>query len=77
MHAWNLFGLVQVLVHGRKIPVSEMCQKIDAVDEVAIRRVAARVFGPRSPAKATVVVMGREDVGDYRGVLRKYGLAEA
>ena len=54
-----------------------MCDKIDAVDNVAIRRVAARLFGPRSPAKATMVVMGREDVGDYRGVLRKYGLAEA
>ncbi|KAI0800639.1 Metalloenzyme, LuxS/M16 peptidase-like protein [Fomes fomentarius] len=67
----------QVLVHGRKVPVSEMCEKIDAVDNTAIRRVAARVYGPRSTAKATVVAMGREDVGDYRGVLRKYGLAEA
>ncbi|KAI1793122.1 Metalloenzyme, LuxS/M16 peptidase-like protein [Ganoderma leucocontextum] len=67
----------QVLVHSRKIPVSEMCEKIDAVDNAIIHRVAARLFGPRSPAKASVVVMGREDVGDYRGVLRKYGLAEA
>ena len=65
------------MVHGRKIPVSEMCEKIDAVDNATIRRVAARLFGPRSPAKASVVVMGREDVGDYRGVLNKYGLAEA
>ncbi|KAH9849245.1 LuxS/MPP-like metallohydrolase [Lenzites betulinus] len=67
----------QVLVHGRKIPVSEMCEKIDAVDDATIRRVAARLFGPRTSARATVVVMGREDVGDYRGVLRKYGLADA
>ncbi|KAI0640036.1 LuxS/MPP-like metallohydrolase [Trametes polyzona] len=67
----------QVLVHGRKIPVSEMCDKIDAVDDAAIRRVAARLFGPRTSARASVVVMGREDVGDYRGVLRKYGLADA
>ncbi|TBU62598.1 Metalloenzyme, LuxS/M16 peptidase-like protein [Dichomitus squalens] len=67
----------QVLVHNRKIPVSEMCDKIDAVDAMTVRRVAARLFGPRSAAKASVVVMGREDVGDYRGVLRKYGLAEA
>ncbi|KAI0368833.1 LuxS/MPP-like metallohydrolase [Pilatotrama ljubarskyi] len=67
----------QVLVHGRKIPVSEMCDKIDAVDNATIRRVAARLFGPRTKARATVVVMGREDVGDYRGVLRKYGLADA
>ncbi|OJT14395.1 Mitochondrial-processing peptidase subunit alpha [Trametes pubescens] len=67
----------QVLVHGRKIPVSEMCEKIDAVDDAALRRVAARLYGPRTSARASVVVMGREDVGDYRGVLRKYGLADA
>lgn len=67
----------QVLVHGRKIPVSEMCEKIDAVDDATLRRVAARLFGPRTSARASVVVMGREDVGDYRGVLRKYGLADA
>ena len=53
-----------------------MCEKIDTVDNATIRRVGARLFGPRSPAKASVVVMGREDIGDYRGVLRKYGLAE-
>ncbi|KAI0828882.1 LuxS/MPP-like metallohydrolase [Trametes gibbosa] len=67
----------QVLVHGRKVPVSEMCEKIDAVDDATIRRVAARLFGPRTSARASVVVMGREDVGDYRGVLHKYGLADA
>ncbi|KAI0652482.1 LuxS/MPP-like metallohydrolase [Trametes meyenii] len=67
----------QVLVHGRKVPVSEMCDKIDAVDALTIRRVAARIYGPRTPARASVVVMGREDVGDYHEVLRKYGLAEA
>ncbi|KAI0654512.1 LuxS/MPP-like metallohydrolase [Cubamyces menziesii] len=67
----------QVLVHGRKVPVSEMCEKIDAVDGETIRRVAARIFGPRSAARPTVVVMGREDVGDYREALRTYGLADA
>ncbi|PIL31381.1 transporter [Ganoderma sinense ZZ0214-1] len=67
----------QVLVHGHKIAVSEMCEKIDAVDSATLRRVAARLFGPHSAAKASVVVMGWEDIGDYRGVLRKYGLAEA
>ncbi|KAJ3480420.1 hypothetical protein NLI96_g8367 [Meripilus lineatus] len=64
----------QILVHNRKIPVSEMCDKIDEVDQAAIRRVAARIFGPESKNKATVVCMGREDVGDYGGVLRKYGV---
>ncbi|KAI0778798.1 LuxS/MPP-like metallohydrolase [Trametes elegans] len=67
----------QVLVHGRKIPVSEMCEKIDAVDKPTIRRVAARLFGPRTNARATIIVSGKEDVGDYREVLHKYALADA
>ena len=65
-----------MLVHGRKIPVSEMCDKIDAVDIGTIRTVAARLFAPGTKtAKPTVLVMGHEDIGDYAGVLRKYGLA--
>jgi len=67
----------QILVHNRKIPVSEMCDKIDEVDHQAIRRVAARIFGPDNKNKATVVCMGREDVGDWSGVLRKYGVGGA
>lgn len=62
------------MVHGRKIPVSEMCDKIDEVDQAAVRRVASRIFGPETKNKATVVCMGREDVGDYGGVLKKYGV---
>jgi mitochondrial-processing peptidase subunit alpha len=52
-----------------------MCDRIDEVTPDAIRRVAARVFGPESGNRATVVVMGHEDVGDYKGVLRKYGVS--
>ena len=70
-------GVRQLLVHNRKIPVSEMCDRIDEVTPDSLRRVANRVFGPDSGNKATVVVMGQEDVGDYRGVLRKYGVAGA
>ncbi|KAI8990623.1 LuxS/MPP-like metallohydrolase [Trametes punicea] len=67
----------QVLVHGRRVPIAEMCEKIDSLDIAKMRQVAGRLFGPSTPARATVVVMGREDVGDYRSVLRKYGLADA
>ncbi|CDO73014.1 hypothetical protein BN946_scf185007.g68 [Trametes cinnabarina] len=66
----------QILVHGRKVPVSEMCEKIDAIEGSQIRKVAARIFGPRTLTSATVIVQGREDVGDYRSVLHKYGLAD-
>jgi mitochondrial-processing peptidase subunit alpha len=65
----------QILIHGRKIPVSEMCDRIDEVTPDDIRRVAGRVFGMESKNKATVVAMGHEDVGDYKATLRKYGVS--
>ncbi|KAL5533717.1 hypothetical protein ACEPAG_177 [Sanghuangporus baumii] len=67
----------QVLVHNRKIPVSEMCDRIDEVTAEDIRRVAHRVFGPDVAKSATIVAMGREDVGDWRSVLRKYSVGGA
>ncbi|KAF8527449.1 mitochondrial processing peptidase [Hysterangium stoloniferum] len=70
----------QILVHNRKVPVTEMCDRIDEVTEVDIRRVAARVFGPGSRdapgAKATIVTMGSEDVVDWKSTLQKYGVGE-
>lgn len=50
---------------------------IDEVDQATIRRVAARIFGPESQNHATVVCMGREDVGDWRAQIQKYGLGGA
>ncbi|KAK7695064.1 hypothetical protein QCA50_002253 [Cerrena zonata] len=38
----------QVLVHNRKVPVSEMCDKIDEVDQKAISRVGCSYFWPRA-----------------------------
>ncbi|OBZ79274.1 Mitochondrial-processing peptidase subunit alpha [Grifola frondosa] len=64
----------QVLVHDRKVPVSEMCDKINEVTPESLRRVATRIFGPDSSSKPTVVCMGREDIGDWRATVRKYGL---
>lgn len=54
-----------------------MCERIDEVDQATIRRVAQRVFGPELRSNATIVVMGREDVGDWRAQLRKYGVGGA
>ncbi|EMD32563.1 hypothetical protein CERSUDRAFT_161496 [Gelatoporia subvermispora B] len=67
----------QILVHNRKVPVSEMCEQIDAVDSDRIRRAAARIFSPDTAKKATVIVMGREDVGDYSKTFKKYGVGGA
>ncbi|TFK41853.1 Metalloenzyme, LuxS/M16 peptidase-like protein [Crucibulum laeve] len=67
----------QVLVHNRKVPVTEMTQKIDEVDPEKIREVAARIFGPESGNKATVVCMGHEDAGSWGETFTKYGIAGA
>lgn len=63
----------QILVHGRKIGVDEMCEKIDNVSPADMRRVAGRVFG-ESGSRATVVVMGPEDVTDPGRVFASYGV---
>jgi processing peptidase subunit alpha len=67
----------QILVHGRKVNVAEMVNRIDEVTPDALRRVANRIFGPESGNKATVLCMGKEDVGDWQAVFRKYGTAGA
>lgn len=68
------FDSPQILVHDRKIPVSEMCDRIDELSSDDLRNVATRYFGDEHAKCATVLVMGREDVGDWRGILRKYGV---
>jgi len=65
----------QILVHNRKIPVTEMTGKINQVTPDDIRRVAVRVFSPDSGSKPTIVCMGHEDVGNWGEMFSKYGLA--
>ncbi|KAG9314105.1 Metalloenzyme, LuxS/M16 peptidase-like protein [Chiua virens] len=43
----------QILVHGRKIPVTDMTTAIDKVTPESVKRVANRLFGPQSGNKAT------------------------
>ncbi|KAI0323006.1 LuxS/MPP-like metallohydrolase [Amylostereum chailletii] len=62
----------QLLVHDRKVPISEMSDKIDAVTPESLQRVATRVFSPQAGAKPTIVTMGRADVGDWQSTFRKY-----
>ena len=64
----------QLLVFDRKVPLEEMCEKIDEVTADSLRDVAMKVFGPQIAKQATVVCMGHEDVGDWKPVLRKYGI---
>lgn len=51
-----------------------MCDRIDEVTPDSLRDVAARVFGPNVKKQATIVAMGHEDVGDWKSVLKKYGV---
>lgn len=62
----------QLLVHNRKIPVSEMADKIDAVTPESLQRVALRIFGPQSGGKPTFLAMGRHDPGDWQTQFKKY-----
>ena len=54
-----------------------MCDRIDEIMPDDIRRVAHRYFGTDAAKPATVVVMGKEDIGDWRAQLRKYGVGGA
>lgn len=74
-HLHVIHELLQILVHGRKVPVTEMTEKIDKVTVQDIRRVAERLFSPGSGGKPTVVVMGHEDIGSYKEVFSDYVLA--
>ena len=72
-----------ILVHGHKIPVTDMTDMTLAatIDKVTsdsisvIERVANRLFGPHSGNKVTMVTMGRE-LGNWQVTLRKYGVEE-
>jgi processing peptidase subunit alpha len=64
----------QVLVHGRRVPVTEMCQKIEAITPTDLMRVANRVFGTRAETEPTLLIMGREDSPDWKATMRQYGV---
>ncbi|KAG8857452.1 Mitochondrial-processing peptidase subunit alpha [Tulasnella sp. 330] len=64
----------QILVHGRKVTVQEMCEQIVKVSGDDVRRVMRRVVGEGMKGEPSVLVMGRQDVGPWEGVFKKYGL---
>ena len=77
----------QVLVHGKKVSVEEMCEKIDQVDLNTLHRVASRIFqGDNAVVRndlnfglgsgqATVVCQGKlEGLQDLRLLLYHQGL---
>jgi len=51
-----------------------MCKRIDEVTADSLRKVAEKVFGSGINKQATVVCIGRDDVGDWKAVLGKYGV---
>lgn len=67
----------QILVHGRKVGVEEMVEKIQNVTSEDIRRVAGRIAGSGMRGAPTILVMGKKDLGrdgEWEGVFKKYGL---
>jgi len=64
----------QILVHGRKIPAIEMCDRIDEVTADDVRRVSHRIFGDACRRPPAVVVQGADDLVDSHRTFRKYGV---
>lgn len=71
----------QVQISNHKIPVVEMCQKIQDLTPDDVRRVAERIFTGKASetgsGKPTIVMQGkRETFGDVEAVFKKYGLGK-
>ncbi|KAF9336425.1 Mitochondrial-processing peptidase subunit alpha [Podila minutissima] len=74
----------QVQVHGHKVPVEELCSKIEKVTQQDMVRVARRVFGggvaklTGGSGDVTIVGQGLTKNLEHAGkVLEKYGLGKA
>jgi mitochondrial-processing peptidase subunit alpha len=64
----------QVQLTGERVPVDEMCDKIEALSVEDIRRVADRILSSSSP---TYVLQGEEALfGDLDDVTKKYGIGK-
>lgn len=75
----------QTQIHGHKVPVEEMCAKIDALTLDDLHRTATRVLRPSSrtvplnyglgSGEATIVAQGQiEALGDVRATIKQWGL---
>jgi processing peptidase subunit alpha len=75
----------QTQIHGKKVPVEEMCAKIDALTVDDLHRTATRVLRPSSrtavvnyglgSGEATIVAQGQvEALGDVHATLKAWGL---
>jgi len=75
----------QTQIHGKKVPVEEMCAKIDALTIDDLHRTATRVLRPSSrttplnyglgSGEPTIVAQGQvEALGDVRATLKAWGL---
>ncbi|KAF9353087.1 Mitochondrial-processing peptidase subunit alpha [Mortierella sp. AD094] len=73
----------QVQVHGHKVPVEELCAKIEKVTRQDMIRVARRVFGGQvglvTGGSGEVTIVGQGNTKNLEGaekVLEKYGLGK-
>ncbi|EJD54511.1 mitochondrial processing peptidase [Auricularia subglabra TFB-10046 SS5] len=66
----------QLIISEHRVSIDEMCAHIRAVTAEDLRDVAEEMFGASSAARQpTMVVLGREDVRDWRETLRAYGIS--
>jgi processing peptidase subunit alpha len=77
----------QTQIHGHKVPVEEMCEKIDRVTLADIHRTATRVLRPKEgdaplnyglgSGQPTIVAQGQLDgLHDIAEVLQSWGLGK-
>ena len=65
---------VQILVHGRRISVLEMCDAIDKVTPTDILRISRKIFGEDSKYPASLVVQSSDEIRHYEQILRGQGI---
>jgi len=64
----------QVLVHGRRIPVMEMCDHIDKVTGADIFRASQKVFGNECKSPASLVVQSSDGITHHDRILKVQGI---
>jgi hypothetical protein len=60
-----------MLIYGRPLATDEIVARIEAVDAVAVRRVARRIAGGGKPTIAALGPLGR--LASYEAVAARFG----
>jgi len=65
----------QILVHGHRIPVMEMCKQVEKVSVQDITRVSHLIFGNNCKDPASLILQAPVGLDDYNQVLEGQGIS--